>query len=605
MKDLIPVLESLSISAAVSLDDDYSAEYAPTKLGTLRIDDFLKLHCDRFDDTEINEIDDSGVLTILNLLQTDTIPPAIKEKVSVLLKESKEQQVPSELRFLEGGFKNSSIAFKKYTTLEGLPYDSDSGMIWFIDKEIGGRIVLPEILQRLSKGFDRSTATIVVVFTSDDSLAELNESWKKRCDYLVDNLAIEAEPAKLLAYSFFIVLKSEISKYLGINEFAARKYLSDILISSMSGYCISSIIQEMQRHNRQAFERLLDAAKDSNPMTFQNIQYNMVKEGEPNIYHALKSIFDYMQELEYTTSFEQFSPYIMAMKRLACIPSQQDAEAIGAQALKDIFQHYEWTQFQFIHRDANKTYADIANGDVFKLVCSDESGECRPYIGVLITQPCDCILRKDRAHTKRNASHFTLVLFEEKYIRNRDLERPDKAAEDKEINSWVRHVRKLRDGAIILARNEDEDGPFATYIDIALPKEAIQIHPFILDMASLNKDGKAVLQDADSLKQAVIQNKTKNWLDYYPTLKNEVEQHKAQIQLLHDKLGDEASEVIRSLYVVSFSQPDSRFCIERVGHLENNMTELISYNYITHAYRTGKNSLLSLNLSIDDGEGDA
>ena len=81
-------------------------------------------------------------------------------------------------------------------------------------------------------------------------------------------------------------------------------------------------------------------------------------------------------------------------------------------------------------------------------------------------------------------------------------------------------------------------------------------------------------------------------------------QHREQIELLYSKLGNEATRVICSLYGVAFSAEDSWFCIERIGHLEDNMAELITYNYVTHTYRAGKNSLLSLRFDSENGEGD-
>ena len=116
-----------------------------------------------------------------------------------------------------------------------------------------------------------------------------------------------------------------------------------------------------------------------------------------------------------------------------------------------------------------------------------------------------------------------------------------------------------------------------------------------MDLASLNKDGKANLLDEKSLQQAINQNKTSNWFDYYTILKLEVKQQKEQINFLIEKLGENADQVVRSLYGISFSQKENQFCIERIGHLEDNVVELISYNYIMHTYRAGKNSLLSLN----------
>lgn len=602
MKDLIPVLESLKISVAISLDDDYGTSDNLARLDTQSVKDFLCLYQDRFSATEIDEIEDSGVLTILQLSESGTISHATKEKVLGIMRN--EQSTPPELQFLEGGFKDSSVNFKKYDALEKLPFDSEEGAIWFIDKEIGKRDILPEIIPRLSKNTLQGADTIVVVFTSDSNMNALNNSWDRRHDYLVNNLSMEDEPAKSLSYSFFVVLKSEISRRLTINEHAARDYLGDILTASMSGYCTCKMIMKMQDHAKKAFSRLLEVAKSSNQRTFQNIQYNMVKEGEPNVYHALKSILDYMQEFEYSDGFEQYSRYIMAMKRLARIP-RQDAETINAQSLKDLLDHYDWAQFQFIHKDVNKTFADITYGDVFRLFYSVALDECRPYIGVLITQPCDCILRKSGGQTKRNASLLTLVLFEEKTVSRKILEQPDDKNGDKEKDNWRKKIQMLRDGAIILSKEKRGEDTVAMYIDAsARAITAIQVLPFILDLTSLNNEGKAVLLDTEYLNHAIVQNKTDNWKEYYTAFEKEVAHHRARMKVLFDKLGEKANEVVCSIYKIPFSLTDSQFYIERIGHLEGNMAELISYKYIAHTYRTGKNSLLSLYSNLVNGEGE-
>lgn len=603
MKDLIPVLESLSICTAISLDDDYDVAYNPTTQGMLRVDILLSSYRKYFEETEISEINDSGVITISDLIANDTISPGTKDRVTALLTDMKEHQAPSALQFLEDEFEDSTIEFQKMPTMDGLSFNSEKGTIWFIDKEIRNHEILQEIVPLISKKCNRIVPIIIIVFTSDINLAALNTSWHKRHDYLVNDLAVDKEIADWLSYSFFVVLKKEIEDCLPEDKAGAQAYLDGILSASMSGYCTYQIIQEIRCHGENAVKRLLKAAKESNQKTFQNIQYNMVMEGEPNVYHAIKSILDYMQEREYLDGFEQCSRYLSAMKRLAHNP-KQDTEAISAQSLEDILRNYEWAQFQFIHKDVNRTFADIAHGDVFKLNCSIPSDECRPYIGILITQSCDCIIRKDKEKTNRKATHFTLVLYEEKRIRPETLEQPDVSAGKTVQSDWKNRIKKLRDRCIILSSEAHEDGIIASYIDVGAPITAIQILPFVLDLASLNKEGKAVLLDQKDMEQALKQYKTHNWQEYCPELKREVTKHKAQIESLYKKLGEEADEFVRSLYGITFSQQNNQFSIQRVGHLEDNMAELISYNYLTRTYRAGKNSLLSLNFNSENGEGD-
>ena len=604
MKDLIPVLESLSIGTAISLDDDYDTAYDPTTQGMQRIDDFLNPpYRERFTEAEISEIEDSGAITISDLITNNTISLGTKDKVAALLKDMKERQALSALRFLEDEFEGSSIEFLKIPTMDESLLNSEKGTIWFIDKEIKNHEILREIVPRLSKNCNRRVPVIIIVFTSDINLAVLNTSWHKRYEYLINDLTVDKDSAEWLSYSFFVVLKKEIEDRLFKDKAGAETYLDDILSASLSGYCIYQIVQEMRCHRENAVNHLLESAKDSNQRTFQNIQYNMIMEGEPNVYHAIKSILNYMQEFEYMAGFEQYSRYLFAMKRLARIP-QQPSETIGAQSLEDILRNYEWTQYQFVHKDVNRTFADIAYGDVFKLNCSVHSDECRAYIGILITQPCDCIIRKDKELTNRKATHFTLVLYEEKRIRPNTLAMPDITARENTRDEWKNRIKKIRDRGIILASEKCENGIIASYIDVGAPITAIQVLPFVLDLASLNKEGKAVLLNTIDLREALKQNKTRNWQEYSPELEKELEKHQAQIQSLYEKLDEKADEFIRSLYGISFSQQNRQFSLQRVGHLEDNMAELISFNYITHTYRAGKNSLLSLGFDFVNGEGD-
>lgn len=601
MKDLIPVLESLSIGTAISLDDDYDTAYDPATQGRLRIEDFLNPpYREHFREAEISEIEDSGAITISDLISNNTISLGTKDKVTALLKDMKERQALSALQFLEDEFEGSSIVLQKIPTMDERLLNSEKGTIWFIDKEIKNHEILHEIVPQLSKNCNRSVPVIIIVFTSDNDLAELNSSWNKRYEYLIHDLAVDEESAEWLSYSFFVVLKRKIEDHLPEDIEGAETYLDEILSASMSGYCTYQIVQEMRCHGEKAIQRLLKAAKESNQRTFQNIQYNMIMEGEPNAYHAIKGILDYMQEFEYLDGFEQCSRYVFAMKRLAHNP-RQDAETVSAQSLEDILRNYKWAQYQFVHKDVNRTFADVAHGDIFKLKCSNNPEKYS--IGVLISQPCDCILRKNGSRVKRNASSFTLILFEEKLISKETIEQPSELDNKSKQDKWKNRIQKLRDGGIILSSEANGDEVHAMYIDARAPLKALQIQPFVLDLTSLDEEGKAYLPDIYSLERMIKKKKTNNWLEYYLALKLEVEQHKEQICLLREKLGDKADEVICSLYGLAFSHDESRFCIERIGHLENNMVELISYNYLTRTYRAGKNSLLSLNFNLENGEG--
>ena len=124
MKDLIAVLESLKIGSAISLDDDYLPTFSSNELESMKIDDFLSLCRMSFSRDEITEIEDSGVISVFDFFQSDIISSDIKAKAELLLKSLKEQQTSRSLRFLEDGFKDSSIAFTKIPGYDSFPFES-------------------------------------------------------------------------------------------------------------------------------------------------------------------------------------------------------------------------------------------------------------------------------------------------------------------------------------------------------------------------------------------------------------------------------------------------------------------------------------------------
>lgn len=580
MKALIPVLESLGIYSAISLDDDYVLERKSDSQRNIRIDDLLDARSENFSQEMRRRIEDIGAITIGDLFDDDSVSQEIKEQVGAALNESNPPLAA--LAFLESGFEGTPIRLKKIPSVVAAREEETEGSIWFLDKEIGGQDALKEAIPIIVDHYLERKACLVVVFTSDDFFDELNDSWEKRFNYLCENVKIEPEIAKELAYSFFVISKKKVFSKLQIGESDAQEYVREILIDSFSGYCMYRIMKEMERHTQKALSGLLEIAKNAKRDTLENIHYNMVTEGEPNIYHSLRDIQLLMQEKEYILGFEGCNRYILAMKRLAPV-STKDAEKIGAKTIKDILERFEWAQYQFIHKDTNCGFSDISCGDVFKI--SFNTGESTSYIGVLVTQPCDCVLRRNKEEISRKAQTFTLILFEEEIIHSSEFAN----------KGWKQKTKKIRNQGIIIQQEKCPDGSRqAVYISADSSKMALELPTFVLDLTSLDAEGKAKLLSNEHLRKGVASKKTQNWMEYLPSLEEEIKAFKELVDELSKRMPDKAEVYLERIYKIPFSIENQEFAIKRIGHLEANLAELISYHYVTHTYRAGKDSLLSL-----------
>lgn len=301
-----------------------------------------------------------------------------------------------------------------------------------------------------------------------------------------------------------------------------------------------------------------------------------------------------MQEEQYSSDNEM-EKYAHCTKRLASLPEENE-EKVCARGLLDLAEFFEWTHFQFLHDNINASFCDIAYGDVFELK-DYLRGSGVNKIGVVITQPCDCTIRNG----VRKSNQFTIVIFDVLSITKEDLIEPETSSQKK---SWAKNIKKLRNSAVFLDKTKNPDSSWTIRYFLAdTGRDAIQISPFILDLASLNKDGKPVLLADEALKKAIATNKPDNWREYTPLLITNVNEFVNESRLLGDLPPEHRDFVLQHIYNISYSPENNQFNLRRLGRLTANLVEYISYHYVAHTYRTGKNSLLSLHVdnNIENG----
>ena len=599
MKELISVLKSLGITAAVSLDDDYTSMLGTGSHQFVDIDSFLSAYGEKLTAVERACIDTLGAITLGDLFQDENAPDELKNKINRLMA-ADERQSLRVLSYLEAAFKDTPIAYNKISNIHQIGEFTGRGTIWFLDKEIQGQDGLPAIIPEITNASNQTDIPcLIVVFTSEDAFKNINDSWDKRYRYLYEQCRLDKDLAQSLAYSFFVISKKELLEKLETCKEDAQQYMADIITDCLGGFCVYNLLIKMEAYDGYAYENLKDWAKDARTAALENLYYNMVTEGASNAYRSIKTIHGLMHENTYTTHFGEVSKYILALKNLASSPADLELK-ISAETINDILCHHEWAQYQFLHKDVNTALSDINHGDVFECRCSYNGKELRSYIGVLSTQPCDCVIRAGKDQSKRKADMLTLLLFEKQALTHDmiDLEKSPK-------NDHKKTVQKVRDYGIFIGKETDDEGKWtAFYIDASSCCAAIHVKPFILDLTSLDNEGKAKLKSEAEIKEIVEQQKTQNWKGYLPELQSEIADFKARQDALQGKMADETEGLLSSIYGIPFSLEKQEFDICRIGHIESNLTELVSYHYVSHAYRTGKNCLIALH-DPQNEQGDA
>ncbi len=587
MNRLISILEGLKIQKAFSIDDGYLTSGRLT-IELISIDDYFLAYKEKFSPDEIQLIEDKGFSTIGDLLSDSLFPSEIKSKVTKVFEDEN-----SVLSVFERGLQDSLIEFKKFSKPDEVTEVGEDGILWVLDKEIYGEDALSAFLPKIASK-DRILETwIFIVFTHDDSFDTMNESQDKRYHYLFDKIGLSDEIAKRLSYCFFVVSKKKITEKLEHNEIAAQRYIESVIIESLHGFCVYNVLRLMKSFANDSFMRLEEATRDSQKDTVKGLYYNLLYEGEHNLYSALNHIQRYMQEKIYGENYPQIGKYLLCLKQLARV-FNDDAEA-WADLLPDFIKHYEWAHLQFLNDNINLDYSDISFGDVFILEKAAAFSKEQNCVGVIITQPCDCILRSQKGGKyERQAKAITMLLFSIQEFSISQLKHLYEEDKDK----WGNKIKAIRNNAVLIGKKTEEGSQEAIieYFDASKPEITISIAPFIADLTTLNEMGKALIPDLKTLESKITQIKPQGWKSFFSSLSSEI----ISFQETENKLlAEHCEELLERIYSIPFCKDLNCFSMRRIGRLESNFTEFISYKYISHTYRTGKTSLLTLHYDYE------
>lgn len=150
-------------------------------------------------------------------------------------------------------------------------------------------------------------------------------------------------------------------------------------------------------------------------------------------------------------------------------------------------------------------------------------------------------------------------------------------------------LRNLRNKAILI--KQDSEGS-CLFIDAEKSEFEIKIAPFILDLTSLDKDGRAIVLSESELEERIIKTKISNWKEYIGYINEN--SNIVVNQISEFKNLDFADKAIGKIYGIEFSCSEKEFSIQRIGCMDRKLTDYIVSHFTSDEYRIGKPSLIAL-----------
>ncbi|RGK71202.1 hypothetical protein [Enterocloster bolteae] len=564
MIKLRPVLENLCINQIVSIDDDYEINYYEL----LRGHELSEYQSNIDLTTDENDfLYDSGCLLVEELYELqDDLVKSILDKIFNYVKENDEiNKKTSPLDWLETVVREITseeldyIKLSKSSDVENL---TKKHTLWILDKDMSGEDSIFRSISMIINQF-QGYVNIFAIYTHDHSLEVLNVEWVKRFEYL-KQLNFDTEVARQLAYEFYVICKPTNPK---IPEKAIFK---QVIFNSIIGHIMKSVFNDMRIAKECVMKQFEEFSKRVTFEKLSTFRYNVENEGEHNVYKLMNNVMNLMEFQNYHEFMVKDGNYINAFKKVISNSKSKSEKQERLNTINLINEEYQWNKYQYIDTDVNFGFEDIQFGDTFEVELSDFYKrkfelDNNKVIGVIITQSCDCIIRKDKG--KRKNTMIELLLFKEENL-------VDESVCDDMFNHGV-----------FLFKNVDNSPK--SYILNNSSVGMICLDDAILDLASLNDNGEAYLLDDTKLKREIELKKPVIWNEtpkmYESLLRNSIIETDIEEQESASKI-----RILEARHGIKFSVDEQKFLIKRIGRLVYNNAHTILNNYINRIGRVGK-----------------
>lgn len=564
MIKLRPVLKNLGINQIVSIDDDYENDINE-ELKNQEILYYEKLV--GFSSAEKDYLYDSGFQLVDELFEDkEETGQKILDKI-ITYSKTEQNEKTSPLIWLENTISeigSQTLNYIKLSNSVKIDTVNKENTLWILDKDMKGTDSIFKSISRIKNNFENQI-NIFAIYTHDYLLEELNQEWEKRFDYLV-GMGFPEEIARNLAFEFYVICKPINSKM------PEKTVFKKVVLGSIIGHTINSVFNEMKNAKTNVLNQFEEFTKKVTFERLSTFRYNVENEGEHNIYKLMNNVMNLMELQNYQELMMKDVNYINAFKKVISNTERKNQNEERLETLKLINEEYLWNKYQYIDSDINLGFEDIQFGDTFEIELSDfykkkfnllES----KVIGVIISQSCDCIVRKDTG--KRKKSMIEVLLFEEK----QGIDSPS--------------CDNLFNNGIFLFKNKDNKP--STYILNNSSIGMICIDDAILDLTSLNINGEAVILEDDVLIKEIELKKPIVWNEksfMYENLKME----RIIGSEIDEKLIDVKVRLLEARYGIKYLDDKQMFSLKRIGRLIYNNAHTILNNYISNISRIGKES---------------
>lgn len=564
MIKLRPVLKNLGINQIVSIDDDYEND-VNEELKNQEILYYEKLV--GFSSAEKDYLYDSGFQLVDELFEDkEETGQKILDKI-ITYSKTEQNEKTSPLIWLENTISeigSQTLNYIKLSNSVKIDTVDKENTLWILDKDMKGTDSIFKSISRIKNNFENQI-NIFAIYTHDYLLEELNQEWEKRFDYLV-GMGFPEEIARNLAFEFYVICKP-------INpKMPEKTVFKKVVLGSIIGHTINSVFNEMKNAKTNVLNQFEEFTKKVTFERLSTFRYNVENEGEHNIYKLMNNVMNLMELQNYQELMMKDVNYINAFKKVISNTERKNQNEERLETLKLINEEYLWNKYQYIDSDINLGFEDIQFGDTFEIELSDfykkkfDLLESK-VIGVIISQSCDCIVRKDTG--KRKKSMIEVLLFEEK----QGIDSPS--------------CDNLFNNGIFLFKNKDNKP--SSYILNNSSIGMICIDDAILDLTSLNINGEAVILEDDVLIKEIELKKPIVWNEksfMYENLKME----RIIGSEIDEKLIDVKIRLLEARYGIKYLDDKQMFSLKRIGRLIYNNAHTILNNYISNISRIGKES---------------
>lgn len=564
MIKLRPVLKNLGINQIVSIDDDYEND-VNEELKNQEILYYEKLV--GFSSAEKDYLYDSGFQLVDELFEDkEETGQKILDKI-ITYSKTEQNEKTSPLIWLENTISeigSQTLNYIKLSNSVKIDTVDKENTLWILDKDMKGTDSIFKSISRIKNNFENQI-NIFAIYTHDYLLEELNQEWEKRFDYLV-GMGFPEEIARNLAFEFYVICKP-------INpKMPEKTVFKKVVLGSIIGHTINSVFNEMKNAKTNVLNQFEEFTKKVTFERLSTFRYNVENEGEHNIYKLMNNVMNLMELQNYQELMMKDVNYINAFKKVISNTERKNQNEERLETLKLINEEYLWNKYQYIDSDINLGFEDIQFGDTFEIELSDfykkkfDLLESK-VIGVIISQSCDCIVRKDTG--KRKKSMIEVLLFEEK----QGIDSPS--------------CDNLFNNGIFLFKNKDNKP--SSYILNNSSIGMICIDDAILDLTSLNINGEAVILEDDVLIKEIELKKPIVWNEksfMYENLKME----RIFGSEIDEKLIDVKVRLLEARYGIKYLDDKQMFSLKRIGRLIYNNAHTILNNYISNISRIGKES---------------